>query len=129
MLILWGEDFSHVRADWTYDLLDQIIGKVEAENLSERKKPKLKIHYSTISEYFAAVHSYANKHKIEWPVLKPADYSFQVYEQHPGQYWSGYYTTNPWIKREIRKFMQHTHTEETMHAISLFDQLLDTSFL
>ncbi len=49
---MWGEDFSHIYAEKTFLLMDQLIERLQ----NEKSTPKIKFKFATISEYFETVH-------------------------------------------------------------------------
>lgn len=81
VLLMYGEDFSHVMAYNTYDFMNQVIYQISADSHKQVRlgktvnqfNPKLKIRYATITEYINAVQEYASEKNIKWPVHKYDD--------------------------------------------------------
>lgn len=65
ILILWGDDFAHNRADLTYDTLDKVIVSLYEE---KRKQHTFKSSYSTIENYLDCVYQEAKDSEIEFLV-------------------------------------------------------------
>lgn len=61
--------------------------------------PNYKLRYSTPSDYFKALKKVTDLENIEWPVKY--DDSFPI-SQEKGDYWTGYYSSRPNLKRAIR---------------------------
>ena len=50
---------------------------------------------------------------------------FEVFNRYENQFWSGYFTTDPHIKKQIRDFEEYLHLYQTLFSLSSFD--LDNS--
>lgn len=92
VLLLFGDDFAHPQAESSYQLMDAIIGNMKSE-------ADIVIKYSTVHDYIEGIKAEAARKNIVWPV-----YTDDLFPQFTDQaeYWSGYYTTDPFIKRSIR---------------------------
>ena len=63
------------------------------------------MNYSTVEKYYADVTS----HDVKWPVLTrdffpyTANYDKKVYADYGTEYWNGFYTSHPRLKRKTRE--------------------------
>ena len=65
MIVLWGDDFSHMY-DTSYDILDKIISTLN-RNLEENGLSKnYQLSYSTMTKYFESVFKDGIQSKIDW---------------------------------------------------------------
>lgn len=116
VLVLWGGDFAHT-SNKTYDTLDKLF-----ESLTEfrDKNPVLaqyEFTYSSMTAYFDAVDADAKSLEIEWSVESG---DFWQYSHHsiPGSYWTGYFTSRPEIKREIRAYSDFVQASTALFGTS-----------
>jgi alpha-mannosidase II len=91
VMIPWGNDFRFVKAERQYSRMDPLIDYVNAH-------PELgvRVQYSTLSRYFAAVH----RAGAEFPSYAG---DFFPYADTERAYWTGYYTTQPSLKLYSRQ--------------------------
>jgi hypothetical protein len=92
LLVPFGDDFKFKAADRQFANMDRLIEHIN-QNTDQYR---MKIRYSTLSEYFEAV-SRAN---VRFPLLQG---DFFPYADNEDSYWSGYYTTRPLLKQKSRK--------------------------
>ena len=76
--------------------------------------PELKLHLkeSNITEYFSDLHS--SKYFHDFPVVQG---DFFTYSDVREDYWSGYFTTNPFGKRLTRILYSYTRSAQTLSAL------------
>ena len=77
--------------------------------------------YSTVDEYFTAIQKKQKELNFTWPVYNS---DFMPYDGFkPGHVWSGYFTSRPNLKKEIRDFSGLTQASETLYALESLIQL------
>lgn len=74
--------------------------------------------YSTPSQFIDAV----NKEKVVWPVFED---DFYPYYEKRYEFWTGYYTTRPGMKKQAKSYTQLFHAESRLFARRVINQ--DTS--
>ena len=89
---MFGDDFSHPQASKSYELMDAIIKQVEMD-------PNYIISYSTVDSYIKGIQKDARDNNIVFPVHTQ---DLFPHATDMKEYWNGYYTTNPFIKKTIR---------------------------
>jgi len=92
LLVPFGDDFKFKAADRQFGNMDKIIAYVNSNPSAYR----MRIQYSTLSDYFSAVAA-AN---VPFPVIQG---DFFPYADNEDSYWTGYYTTRPLLKAKSRK--------------------------
>jgi len=90
-LLMYGDDFTHNKADLNYLNIEKLMKYVNSANLG------MKIVYSTPSRYFESIF----KRVEEWPKYKNQD--FFPYADGEYAYWTGYFTSRPYLKGIIRE--------------------------
>ena len=94
ILMLYGEDFKFQEPNINFINIERIMDYFNNDiNLSS----KLKFIYSTPSKYFKAVKNY----NCSFPELK--NYDFFPYADNPKAYWTGYFTSRPYLKGLVRE--------------------------
>lgn len=71
----------------------------------------LQVQFGTVAEYFAAVdreRDTSSDVKEKFPVLQG---DFMTYTDRDNQYWSGYYTSRPFLKYMVRHLQSHVRYE------------------
>ena len=123
LILMWGTDFGHVDAETDYRMMDKIIQ-------DQSSNTHYKMIYSTLDKYFRAVQDQAKANNIVWPVM---NHDFWQYNQrvnkHSG-YWTGYFTTDPELKRQISSFsdLSHAHFQMTnLYFLSRNEDLSSSS--
>lgn len=72
-------------------------------------------HYSTPSQFIDAV----NKEKVVWPVFED---DFYPYYEKRYEFWTGYYTTRPGMKKQAKSYTQLFHAESRLFARRVINQ-------
>jgi hypothetical protein len=119
LLVTFGDDFKFKNAALQFRNMDLLINAIN-------KNTGLGVHirYSTLSEYFSAVHSESTLKKISFPFHRG---DFFPYADNGDSYWTGYYSTRPTLKvREIlfviviiiARFNLHSHSFSHSHSHS-----------
>ena len=98
VLILWGDDFAHERAENTYTTCNNAIKAINSHLDSKGNKRSFNLKFSTIQQYLDSVYNDANKNNIEFSRYEG---DLWKYDHDGGQntYWTGYFTTQPDFKR------------------------------
>lgn len=95
--VLVGDDFGYPDAYDTFKTTDkflELVNKLQQRNMT--------FQYSTPSAFVDAV----NKEKVTWPVY---DNDFFPYFEQRYEFWTGYYTSRPGIKKQIKSYSQLFH--------------------
>lgn len=93
LLLLYGDDFTFKKANNTYQNMEKVMNYLERH---PEYSDKIKFVYSTPSKYFKAVMD----SKVEFPEYK--NFDFFPYAEYPFSYWTGFYTSRPFLKGLIR---------------------------
>lgn len=89
-LLMYGDDFSHNKADANFLNIEKLMKYVNEKDLG------MKIIYSTPTKYFEKVFEQVN----DWPLFENQD--FFPYADGEHAYWTGYFTSRPYLKGLIR---------------------------
>jgi len=89
-LLMYGDDFSHNKADLNFLNIEKLMSFVNTADMG------IKLVYSTPSRYFEKVFEQVN----EWPLYENQD--FFPYADGDYAYWTGYFTSRPYLKGFIR---------------------------
>jgi hypothetical protein len=84
------------------------------EHINKNPRFGCAIRYSTASEYFAAVY----KTKAEYPLFES---DFFPYADNGDSFWTGYYTTRPFLKIMARKVDAELHAADQLFALARMD--------
>ena len=110
-----GNDFEFMRAEYA----DNQFNNYQAIFDHMNSNPRMNVHarFATLHEYFRDVKEWVTKHPAEpkataVPVLKG---SFFTYADKEDEYWSGYYTSRPFVKRLGRELESMLHAAEMLH--------------
>ena len=93
-LVTWGDDFKFKNAQLQFQQMDMLINHINTRADSFG----LTISYSTPGEYFRAV----QQEGATFPVFTG---DFFPYADNGDSYWTGYYTTRPFMKIASRRFI------------------------
>jgi hypothetical protein len=104
LLVTFGDDFKFKNAALQFQNMDLII-----KNINSNQGLGVHIRYSTLSEYFQAVHSDAHRKSVAFPFHRG---DFFPYADNGDSYWTGYYSTRPNLKVSFGRIYAHapTHT-------------------
>lgn len=93
LLVPFGDDFKFKNAERQFSNMDRLMDVIN----SNPAQYGMKIQYSTLSDYFAAVAASG----VKFPLVAGGD--FFPYADNEDSYWTGYYTTRPLLKAKSRK--------------------------
>lgn len=72
--------------------------------------------YSTPSRYVQAL----KDENITWPVIRNHD--FMPYAKEHNNYWSGFFTSRPGLKKQVKDYSSLLHSQNKLFARKLLDQ-------
>mgnify|MGYP000058564938 FL=1 len=110
MIVLFGQDFRFMDAEYYYQSMDAMI---EYMNLNYANK--YNFIYSTPSNYIDAL----VKHNVTWTTKY--DDMFP-YSDVPDGFWSGYSTSRPNLKQQVRSLSSNFHASAQIYSLSVLDQ-------
>ena len=122
LVIFLGEDNSYSQEDaWenTYHNYKKLM-----EFINNKPEWKMKIKFGTIKEYFANIRKQeTGKHKANnglnlHPKFPTLSGDFFPYSDRENAYWTGFYTTRPWVKKLAREI------EPVLKAADAFTAIL-----
>lgn len=116
ILVFVGDDFTLSSAERTFGSLDMLISHTKTHSRFD-----LDIKYSTISEYFETI-------KAEKSIYQKYTHDFFPYADHPYSYWSGYFSSRPSLKLQIKKFADFVRATErlvTHHALYNYQNITE----
>ena len=93
IFFFYGDDFTFYRANSNFLNIEALMDYIE---LNQSYKDKIEIFYSTSSQYFKSI----SDEKNDYPTYK--DFDFFPYSDEAKVYWTGYFTTRPYLKGLIR---------------------------
>ena len=91
LLVLFGDDFAYSNASRNYDNMDRMI-----EYMNEHHSDEFVLQYSTPSDYIDKIKEY----DIDWPTAEDDLYPYHDFRT---SYWTGFYTSRPLLKQQIKK--------------------------
>ena len=92
-LFLLGDDFTFMNGDYLYKRMEALMAYI---NNNQIEKETFNIFYSTPSKYFEAVEKEIEREKIKLHI--ETDIDFFPYADQPYAYWTGYFTSRPYLK-------------------------------
>jgi Glycosyl hydrolases family 38 N-terminal domain len=104
VIFVFGDDFAHPKAHLSYELMDEII------RVANRAHPDFIVKYSTAQEYFDKL----RMSNADWPVYTE---DLTPYFTDQGEYWSGYFTTDPSFKNRVHDFTQIVRSTMTINSL------------
>lgn len=93
VLFTYGCDFSFRNKTFNFKNIETIMEYIN----SHPEFSDVRIIYSTPSVYFKVI---KEMHKKPWPVYENQD--FFPYAEHPFSYWTGYFSSRPYLKGMVR---------------------------
>jgi alpha-mannosidase II len=117
LLVPFGDDFKFKNAARQFSSMGNVI-----EALNRRTELKIHARYSTLSEYFSAVHDEATKKAIQFPLYQQ---DFMPYADNGDSYWTGYYTTRPTLKAETRNADATLRSADLLYVLGRHDKTFD----
>uniref|UniRef100_A0A1I8EJE9 Alpha-mannosidase n=1 Tax=Wuchereria bancrofti TaxID=6293 RepID=A0A1I8EJE9_WUCBA len=113
LLSVWGDDFRYGELEEWYQQYDNLILLFDYINKNSKRT---KIRFGTLTEYFDALER-NNKIKNITPATLSGD--FFPYQCSAGDYWTGYYTTRPFYKRQERELHSFIRASDLLSASAL----------
>jgi lysosomal alpha-mannosidase len=102
LLFLYGDDFTFSSNGLqVFHNMDNLIKTLSGDDY----KDKIEIFYSTPQRYFEEL----SRQEVQWPEWK--NFDFFPYSDDPKAYWTGYFTSRPYLKgmvRDTRNYMYHS---------------------
>ncbi len=113
VLIPLGDDFKYKTLTMTREIFEPYQKLFDYMN----NEPSLNVNirFSTLSEYFDAVHRTQQQKELEFPIYYG---DFFTYNDRDNDYWSGYFTTRPFFKALSRRAEAATSAAETLYALA-----------
>ncbi|KAK6113041.1 Glycosyl hydrolases 38 N-terminal domain family protein [Brugia pahangi] len=115
VLSVWGDDFRYAELEEWYQQYDNLILLFDYINKNSKRT---KIRFGTLMEYFDALER-SNKIKNIIPATLSGD--FFPYQCSAGDYWTGYYTTRPFYKRQERELHSFIRASDLLTANALIN--------
>ena len=94
VLLYYGDDFTFTEADINYKNIEQIMNYFNDENTG---KGRMKLIYSTPSDYFKAIESLGYEFKEQ------KDFDFFPYADNAHCYWTGYFSSRANLKGLVKQ--------------------------
>lgn len=104
VLVLLGDDFAYMNGFEAFkevDALIEICNKYQERNLTFK--------YSTPSTYLDAI----KKENVTWPVNYK---DFFPYNAERYEYWTGYFTSRPGLKKQVKTYSSLFHAQSRLFA-------------
>ena len=103
-LFLLGDDFTFYKKNYLFQKAEAIMNHIKTN--STYKDNNITMFYSTPSKYFKAVKQKLSEKNIELPIETSLD--FFPYADYPYAYWTGYFTSRPYLKG-MAKYLSNLH--------------------
>ncbi|KAH3893393.1 alpha-mannosidase 2x-like [Dreissena polymorpha] len=111
-----GEDFSYVNSE-DYDLIYKSYAMM-FEYMNNKTEWKIKIKFGTINEYMTTMKEYHNnRNQYNFPSLSG---DFFPYSDFQNDYWTGYYSTRPFLKQLSRDIQRYMKAADLFHTYARF---------
>jgi lysosomal alpha-mannosidase len=104
VLLLHGDDFWYQQAEVNFRNIDILIDKC-----NKIQKSNVRLRYSTPLDYYSAI----EKENVEWPTL---DRDWFPYAMRLNEGWSGFFTSRPSSKKQIKDFSSLYHASTTFFS-------------
>lgn len=111
LLVPFGDDFKFKAAEIQFGNMDRLIREINKQSGALG----VRIQYSTLSEYFAAVSKEAQNGGLTFPVYTG---DFFPYADNSESYWTGYYSTRPTLKGVIRMAESSVRAAEQLMVLA-----------
>ncbi|EGC28973.1 hypothetical protein DICPUDRAFT_99980 [Dictyostelium purpureum] len=115
VLYISGDDFRYFNAPkefrYSRGWMDYIRERKEEYGIKE-------IRYGTVSDYFKQLKSEILNEKLQ---LTEIDKDFFPYATDYDEYWTGYFTTRPTMKKQIREFSKLLRFTESIYSLLMLD--------
>ena len=113
--IFLGEDFSYVTGK-DYDLIYENYKRL-FDYMNSKTEWKIKLKFGTIGEYFNKIRHNQDKRTVKdgsrFPKLSG---DFMPYTDYQKDFWTGYYTTRPFIKQLSRELQSTLKMADIFHV-------------
>ena len=109
MFVMMGCDFTYANAKFNFKPLDRFIKYFNDHS------PNITVMYSTPGTYLDAI----KQQNLSYPVK--TDDMFP-YGDNPNEYWTGYFTSRPNSKSQVRTGQANLHASNKLHALRVLDQ-------
>jgi len=96
VLIPLGDDFKYKKPDITRKMMTEY--EKMFKYINSHKELGVTIKFSTLGQYFADVKAFENENSEQEPLLPLYKGDFFTYCDENEDYWSGYFTTRPFMK-------------------------------
>lgn len=119
LMILFGDDFNWENAQQNYYQLDAIITEFRRKNLNLNSTTQdvFNVKYSTPSEYVRAV-----KEELKGNITNRTG-DFFPYSDDVNLFWTGYFTTRPNLKREVRETQSQTQAASEIFTFKNLEKI------
>eukprot|EP00347_Sterkiella_histriomuscorum_P019319 403342106 len=123
ILFTMGVDFAYQNADITYEYIEGISRILSEDNA--QGSLKLIFQPSTVKEYYEAIMIKQQEMQFEWPTYSDDFFPYNGnFQQH---LWTGYFTSRPYFKKQIKDFSSLAYSSTTFYALQHFKELNDNS--
>lgn len=106
-----GDDFTCSNQYACFKQIDSLI-----DYCNENQKTNMSFIYSTPTKYVQSL----KDENITWPVIKNHD--FLPYAKEHNIYWSGFFTSRPGLKKQVKDYSALYHSQQKLYARQLIDQ-------
>jgi hypothetical protein len=110
-----GDDFAFKAADHSFIYLDKFM-KILEKHYESLYGQSVKIHYSTVNEYFDDLKEY-NDGNIKFPEYSGDFLPYVQLESDTYDHWVGYYSSTPVLKNMIRDLFQQFRGLKVLQAL------------
>jgi len=111
VIILMGDDFTGANQYAVYKQVDALI-----EYCNNNQKTNMTFVYSTPSKYINAL----KEEEVKWPIVRNHD--FMPYAREHNAYWSGFFSSRPGLKKQVKDYSSLYHSQQKLFARKLIDQ-------
>lgn len=117
LLVAWGDDFKFKNAAAQFSNMDRILAEIQ----KHPTRYGITLRYSTLSDYFDAMHS---SNPPTFPIYSG---DFFPYADNADSYWTGFYSTRPYLKAVSRRVNALIRSADSLYALAqASSSLLDT---
>jgi hypothetical protein len=115
-VILFGDDFTFSKANITYHNIELLMKEV---NLNHKFNSKIKLFYSTTENYFNSLRQSSSV----FPSFNDND--FFPYSDFGNMYWTGFFTSRPFLKGLVVDSGKYLNTVNRMYLEDLLDRKIN----
>jgi hypothetical protein len=117
-MITAGMDFAYQFAHDNYMFLEKVFQATKDH--PDAVYNKFKFRYSTVDEYYQAIWQAQKVSNWDWPVVREDFLPLEM--NYPGHYWSGFYTSRPNLKKQIRDFTGRVQASDTLFTLDMLSR-------